>query len=142
MIYRPVVSGARRCVGGGRRTGPGSCRSIGAAGSTGEMFDQHPQKAGPGSLRSAQRRSQLSAGVPLPSAARAVPERCGRLVWRRPGPCSHAPGRCTSDESDQPDEPNESDEPHESDESDAPTPPASPAIPTSPTTTTSPGSRS
>ena len=53
----------------------------------------------------------------MPSAARAVPERCGRLVWRRAGPWSHAPGRCTSD---QPDEPNEPDEPDYPDESDAP----------------------
>jgi hypothetical protein len=77
------------------------------------MFDQQPQKAGLGSLRPAQRRRQLSSGVPVPSAARAVPERCGRLVWRRPGPGSHAPGRSTSATSDQFDEPYQPDDPDE-----------------------------
>jgi len=48
-------------------------------------------------------------------------------VWRRAGPWSHAPGRCTSNDSDQPydanksnepDDPNDTDESDESDESD------------------------
>ena len=51
-------------------------------------------------------------------------------MWRRAGPWSHAPGRCTSNESDQPydanksndtdesDDPNDTDESDESDESD------------------------
>jgi hypothetical protein len=38
-------------------------------------------------------------------------------VWRRTGPWSHAPGRCTSD---QPHDSNESDDPNKSNESDAP----------------------
>ncbi|HXO81204.1 MAG TPA: hypothetical protein VN856_15085 [Mycobacterium sp.] len=48
-------------------------------------------------------------------------------MWRRAGPWSHAPGRCTSNDSDQPydanksnepDDPNDTDESDESDESD------------------------
>jgi hypothetical protein len=80
------------------------------------MPDQHPQgQAGLRALRSAQRRRKLPAGPALSPAARAVPERCGGLVWRRPGPCqSHA--RC-SDEPDWSsgdyDEPDESQEPRE-----------------------------
>jgi hypothetical protein len=62
-------------------------------------------------VRSAQRRRELSTGVPLPSTARAVPEGRSRLVWRRPGPWSHAPGRCASDEPDQPDDSDKSYEP-------------------------------
>ena len=129
----PSGVGARHRAGGGRRLGPCSCRSIGAAGSTGQMFDQHPKKAGPGSLRSAQRRGQLSAWVPLPPTTRAVPERCCRLVWRRARPWSHAPGRCTSDESDQSDEPNKSDEPDESNQACEPKRDTSPSSPSSPT---------
>jgi hypothetical protein len=107
----PPCLGARHCTSCGHHSRPRSCRSIGAAGSTGEVCEQHPKRqAGPGSLRSAQRRRQLSAGVPLPSTARAVPERCRRLVWRGAGPCEpHAHA------SYQPDEPNESDYPNESD---------------------------
>ena len=66
----------------------------------------------------------------MSSTARAVPERCGRLVWRRPGPCeyhareSYEPDRfCEpdesyesyqSDESDNSDEPDEAYQPNES----------------------------
>lgn len=46
-------------------------------------------------MRSPQRRRQFPAGAALSSAARAVPERCGRLVWRGTRPChyhAHQPG--------------------------------------------------
>jgi len=42
-------------------------------------------------------------------------------VWRRAGPWSHAPGRCTSNDSDQPydaNKSNEPDDPNDTDESD------------------------
>jgi hypothetical protein len=61
----------------------------------------------------------------LSSTARAVPERCGGLVWRRPRPCeSHARKPAEpdesyeSDESYNPDESDESDPSHQPDESD------------------------
>ena len=60
-------------------------------------------QAGLRALRSAQRRRQFPAGAALSSTARAVPERCGGLVWRRPRRCeSHA--REPYDESYGPDE--------------------------------------
>ena len=42
-------------------------------------------------------------------------------MWRRAGPWSHAPGRCTSNDSDQPydaNKSNEPDDPNDTDESD------------------------
>ena len=54
----------------------------------------------------------------MPSTARAVPERCRRLVWRGAGPCE--PHAHASYQPDEPNEPNESDYPNESNESDAP----------------------
>jgi hypothetical protein len=62
-------------------------------------------------VRSAQRRRQLSAGAALPSAARAVPEGCCRLVWRRAGP-----GKSHAHESSQPDEPDQSHESYQPDQ--------------------------
>jgi hypothetical protein len=106
----PCCVGARRCVGGGRRPRPGSCRAAG------EVLDQHPKRqAGLRPLRSAQRRRQLPAGATLPSTARSVPERCRRLVWRRA-----RPREPRAHESYQSYDPNKSDYPDESDESNAP----------------------
>jgi hypothetical protein len=54
----------------------------------------------------------------LSSTARAVPERCGGLVWRRPRPCeSHAHESYEPDRSYEPYEPSESYEPCELSES-------------------------
>ncbi|SOX52774.1 hypothetical protein MAAFP003_1441, partial [Mycobacterium ahvazicum] len=67
-------------------------------------------------LRSAQCRRQFPAGAALSATARAVPERRGRLVWRRPRPgdsnLHHAY------DSDNPDEPDRDYQPHESDAAD------------------------
>ena len=49
----------------------------------------------------------------MSSTARAVPERCGGLVWRRPGPCESR-----AREYYEPDESYQSDESDDSDESD------------------------
>ena len=69
------------------------------------------RQAGLCALRSTQRRRQLPARAALSSTARAVPERCGGLVWRRPRPCeSHARESYEPDESDKPCEPDESDD--------------------------------
>jgi len=54
----------------------------------------------------------------LSSTARAVPERCAGLVWRRPRPCeSHARESYEPDKSYEPDDSYEPDQSYESDES-------------------------
>jgi hypothetical protein len=113
----PCYRGARRFGGGDHRPCPGPCRSAD------EVFNQHPQRqAGLCALRFTQRRRQLPARAALSSTARAVPERCGGLVWRRPRPCeSHARESYEPDRSYEPREPNESCDPDDSygpDESD------------------------
>jgi hypothetical protein len=106
----PRCLGAHR-FGDGDRPRPGSCRAAD------EVFDQHPQRqAGLCSLRSTQRRRQLPAGAALPFAARSVPERCGRLVWRRARPCEpHAHESYRPSDSNEPCHPNEPDHANESD---------------------------
>jgi hypothetical protein len=54
----------------------------------------------------------------LSSTARAVPERCGGLVWRRPRPCeSHARESYEPDKSREPDDSCEPDDSYGPDES-------------------------
>jgi hypothetical protein len=49
----------------------------------------------------------------MPSTARSVPERCGRLVWRRARPCEpHAHESNQPYDSNEPCDPNESYEPN------------------------------
>ena len=57
-------------------------------------------------------------GHALSSTARAVPERCGGLVWRRPRPCeSHARESYEPDKSREPDDSCEPDDSYGPDES-------------------------
>jgi hypothetical protein len=108
----PCSVGARHCRGGHRRPRAGSCPAAD------EVSDQHPQgQAGLRALRSAQRRRQFPAGAALSSTARAVPERCGGVVWRRPRPCeSHASEPYQPDKPNKPNKPNKPCDTNESDE--------------------------
>lgn len=130
----PSCLGARRGGGDGghhSRRGPWPAAD--------EVSDQHSHgQAGLRALRSAQRRRQFSAWAALSSTARAVPERCGGLVWRRPGPCesraresrareSYEPHKsyepCAAYEPREPDEfcdPNQFCDPNDLNESDEP----------------------
>lgn len=88
------------------------------------MSEQHAQRqAGLRALRSTQRRREFPAWAALSSTARAVPERCAGMVWRRPGSCeSHAYQSCEpnesyeSDQSYQPEGSYEHDQSYESDQ--------------------------
>jgi hypothetical protein len=104
---QPSCFGARHRRGGGHRPRAGPCPAAD------EVSDQHPQgQAGLRALRSAQRRRQFPAGAALSSTARAVPERCGGVVWRRPRPReSHAHESYQPYKPNKPRDTNESDQP-------------------------------